>query len=79
MNFNDKLILSGLESDVANCGYEESRKEHIRLEEELAEVRRVQEVRVDEFSMQKIERKSCHNKGVHFTDTGLTRKGELCE
>ena len=83
--------------DDVNCGYEESRREQVRLQEELnlrgkalwntrtrnkqerRDMRRGQEMRVDEFSMQKIERKSCYNAGAHFTDTGLTRKGELYE
>ena len=61
-----------LELDDANCGYEESGREQVRLEEELAlrekalrntrirnihemeELRRVQEMRVDEFSLQKL-------------------------
>ena len=42
---------------------------------EMDELRRVQEMRVDEFSYTKIERKSCYNTGAHFTDRGLTEKG----
>ena len=49
---------------------------NIRLMDEL---RRVQEMRVDEFLYTKIARKSCYNTGAHFTDTGFTRKGELYE
>ena len=61
-----------LELDDANCGYEESRREQFRLQEELdlreqalrdtrirnihemKELRRVQEMRVDEFSIHKL-------------------------
>ena len=35
MNFSGKLILSGLELDDAHCGYEESRREQVRQQEEL--------------------------------------------
>ena len=96
MNFNDKLILIGLNWIVsANCGYEESRREQARLHEELAlrekalrdtrirnipeveELKRAQEMRVDEFSVQKIERKSCYDARAHFADTGISRKGDF--
>ena len=73
VNFNDKAHSQLLELDDVNCGYEESRREQVRLQEELAlrereralrdtrirnihemeELRSVQEMRVDEFSMQK--------------------------
>ena len=52
-----------LELDDANCGYEESRREQVRLREglalsryahEMGELRRAQEMRVDEFSLQKL-------------------------
>ena len=61
-----------LELDAAHCGYEESRREQVRLQEELVmrekalrdtrirgihemeELRRAQELRVDEFSAQKL-------------------------
>ena len=67
----------------ASCGHEESRREQVRLHEELAprkkalrdtrirnihemeELKRAHEMRVDEFSVQKL--------------TGIARKGELYE
>ena len=65
-----------LELEDAHLGYVESRREQVRLQEELVmkekalwetrirsihemgELKRAQELRVDEFSVQKIERKS---------------------
>ena len=46
----------------------------------MEELKRAQEMRVDEFSMHFLrERESCYNTGDHFIDTGTVRKGELYE
>ena len=92
--FQQQTYAQRLELEDAHFGYAESRREQVRLEEELAlieralrntrirnihemeELRRAKEMRVDEFSVQKL-RKSCYNTGARVTDTGFSRKGEL--
>ena len=76
--------------DDAHCGYEESRREQVRLQEEL--VTREKSTsrhsyqkhpwngRIDEFSVcTHIERKSWYDTAAHFTDTGVARGCELHE
>ena len=83
------------ELDDVNFGYEESRREQVRLQEELAlrekalrdphirnihemeELRRVREMRVDEFSVQKLREKVMRHYKSSLTDTGIARKGEM--
>ena len=55
------------------------RNTRIRNIHEMDELRRVQKMRVDEFSLQKFRERHAYNTGAHFTDTGFTRKGELYE
>ena len=46
---------------------------------ELGEMKRAQELRVEEFSLQKIERKSWDNTKAHFTNAGYARTDEFYE
>ena len=50
----------------------------IRNIHEMEELKRAQEMRVDEFWKHK-QRKSCYDTGAHFTGTGIARKGEWYE
>ena len=45
---------------------------------EVGELKRAQEMRIDEFSFQKL-RKSSDDTGAHFTDTGVAGKNESNE
>ena len=45
---------------------------------EVGELRRAQEMRIDEFSRNEL-RKPRHNTGAHFTSTGVAGKNELYE
>ena len=85
-----------LELEDAHHGYVESRREQVRLQEELVmkekalrdtrirnileveELKRAQELRVNEFSV-KIERTSWHDTETHSTNTRVAREGELHE
>ena len=51
----------------------------IRYIHELGEMKRAQELRVDEFSVQKIESKSRHNTETHFTIAVYARTNEFYE
>ena len=86
-----------LDLENTHHGYVESRREQVRLQEELVmkekslretqirsmhwmgEMKRPQELRVDEFLCTKIERKSWYHTEAHFTSTRITRKDELLE
>ena len=97
VSISNKLMLSELELEDAHHGCVESRREQVRLQEELVmkekalrdtqirsihemgEMKRAEELRVDKFSVQKIERKSWHDTETHFTNTRFAREGELHE
>ena len=51
----------------------------IRNIHEMEELRRVKEMRIDEFSIQKLREKSRYNTGAHVTNTGVTGKNGLQE
>ena len=55
------------------------RDTQIRSMHEMGEMKRAQQLRVDEFSVQKNERKSWHDTEAHFTNTRIATKDELHE
>ena len=85
------------EKDSANCVFDESRREQVRLHKDLAErekalrdtrirnindveeLNRAQEMRIDKFVNSYIERKSRYNTGAHFTNTRVAGRSELYE
>ena len=55
------------------------RETQIRGMHEMGEMRRAQELRVDEFSVQKLRENHENNTKTHSTFTRITRKDKLCE
>ena len=86
-----------LELEDAQHGYFESRREQVRLQEELSmkekflrdtqirsmhemgEIKRAQELRVDQFSVQKLREKSWNDTEAHFTIAVCARTHEFYE
>ena len=48
------------------------RETHIKSLHEMEELKRLQELRIEEFSKRRLNRKSGHNKGTHSQDSGTT-------
>ena len=96
-DFSGKLLLSGWNWRMPIIGYEESRREQVRLQEalvmrekalgdsqirsihEMGELRRAQELRVDEFSVQKLRESHDTIQRLTSQDTRVAREGELDE
>ena len=55
------------------------RETQIRSIHEVGELKIDQEMRIHEFLLERIERKSRYNRGAHLTSTGVAEKNELDE
>ena len=84
-----------MELQGAHHGYVESRREQVRLQEELSvkekvlrktqipimhemgEMKRAQELRVDEFSVQKLRESHETTQKAHSTNEGFARRDEF--
>ena len=97
LNYNDQTEEQRLALQDAQHGFVESRREQVRLQDELSmkekvlrntqirnmhemgEIKRAQEQRVDEVSVQKVKGKSRDNSAAHFPIAANARTDEFYE